>query len=380
VLIEFPGQWGDGPIFGWLRERESLTITALELRKEHSSFKHEYIVAYLCDGEIYRFDRRPDPSVPIDAIMRSGCVSFDTVQEVSSFLDLQPSDCIARLGIPGKVGLSDIILICYRIKNDISASRYSLQKFNCYFFAWSLVSTSLRIASIAEGHERASIYRQSHNLDVLCGEICSHTLDSDFVQTAVATVGTCLTQIAESMLPESMKAYPLGPEEQEEMKLFIKTNLASGQIWLSISPQASPFFFIRKKDGWPWLVQDYQKLNAKTRQNRYPLPLIQELCNQVKGAKYFLKFDIQWGFNNICIKKGDEWKAAFRTNMGLFKPMVMFFRLTNSPATFQAMMDDILHILLDGGTVVVYIDNILIFSMDEESHWRTTEIIPNPKG
>jgi hypothetical protein len=81
-----------------------------------------------------------------------------------------------------------------------------------------------------------------------------------------------------------------------------------------------------------------------------------------------LKFDIQWGFNNICIKKGDEWKAAFRMNMGLFKPTVMFFGLTNSPATFQAMMDDILHILLDRGTVVVYIDNILIFSMDKESH------------
>jgi hypothetical protein len=81
-----------------------------------------------------------------------------------------------------------------------------------------------------------------------------------------------------------------------------------------------------------------------------------------------LKFDIQWGFNNICIKKGDEWKAAFRMNMGLFKPTVMFFGLTNSPATFQAMMDNILHILLDRGTVVVYIDNILIFSMDEESH------------
>jgi hypothetical protein len=99
------------------------------------------------------------------------------------------------------------------------------------------------------------------------------------------------------------------------------------------------------------------------------LLLIQELCNQVKGAKYFLKFDIQWGFNNIHIKKGDKWKAA----MGLFKPTVMFFGLTNSPATFQAMMDDILCILLDGGTVVVYIDNILIFSMDEESHQRTTE-------
>jgi hypothetical protein len=177
----------------------------------------------------------------------------------------------------------------------------------------------------------------------------------------------------EGWVPESTKAYPLGPEEQEEMKSFIQTNLTSGQIRPSISPQASPFFFVRKKDGQLQPVQDYRRLNTKMRRNRYPLPLIQELCDQVKGAKYFSKFDIQWGFNNVRIKDGDEWKAAFRMNMGLFEPTVMFFGLTNSPATFQAMMDEILRILLDGGTVVVYIDNILIFSMDEESHQRTTE-------
>ena len=75
-----------------------------------------------------------------------------------------------------------------------------------------------------------------------------------------------------------------------------------------------------------------------TVKNRYPLPLIQELLDKLKGARYFTKLDVRWGYNNVRIKEGDEWKAAFRTNMGLFEPTVMFFGLTNSPATFQAQL------------------------------------------
>ena len=79
-----------------------------------------------------------------------------------------------------------------------------------------------------------------------------------------------------------------------------------------------------------------------TIKNCYPLPLIQELIDKLKSSKVFSKMDIRWGYNNIRIKEGDEWKAAFRTNKGLFEPTVMFFGLTNSPATFQAFMNHIL--------------------------------------
>ena len=75
--------------------------------------------------------------------------------------------------------------------------------------------------------------------------------------------------------------------------------------------------------------------------DKYPLPLISELIFQLHGARYFAKLDVCWGFNNICIKPGDEWKVAFQTNQGLFEPLVMFFGMTNSPATFQTMMNDI---------------------------------------
>ena len=95
---------------------------------------------------------------------------------------------------------------------------------------------------------------------------------------------------------------------------------------------AALVFFVKKKDGKLRLVQDYRALNAMTVKNKYLLPLIPELIAKLHGAKYFTKLDVRWGFNNVQIKEGDEWKAAFRTNHGLYEPLVMFFGLTNSPA------------------------------------------------
>jgi hypothetical protein len=114
-----------------------------------------------------------------------------------------------------------------------------------------------------------------------------------------------------------------------------------GRIWRSKSPYASGFFLIRKKDRKYCPVQDYRHLNMWTIPNKYPLPLITDLIHDLAGKKLFTKFDIRWGYNNICIKEGDEWKGTFKTSEGLFEPTVMFFGLTNSSATFQTMMDDI---------------------------------------
>jgi len=105
-----------------------------------------------------------------------------------------------------------------------------------------------------------------------------------------------------------------------------------------------------------------------TVKNRYPPLLISELVSQLRRAKYFTKLDVQWGFNNVCIKPRDEWKAVFHTNRGLFEPLVMFFGMTNSPTTFQTMMNDIFRTLIAKGIVVVYLDNILIFTRTEKEH------------
>ena len=171
-------------------------------------------------------------------------------------------------------------------------------------------------------------------------------------------------------VPKDCKIYPLTVKEQEALDQFLDENLKSGRIRPSKSPQASPFFFIKKKDGTLRPIQDYRKLNEGTIKNRYPIPLIQELLDKTKMSNYFTKLDVRWGYNNIRIKEGDEWKAAFKTNRGLFEPTVMFFGLTNSPATFQAFMNTILKDLIQEGSVIVYLDDILIFTRCLSEHIR----------
>jgi len=96
------------------------------------------------------------------------------------------------------------------------------------------------------------------------------------------------------------------------------------------------------------------------------VPLISELMDLLRGAKYFTKLDIRLGYNNVRIKDGDQWKGAFTTNRGLFEPTVMFFRMCNSPATFQAMMDDLFKQLKEKGYCIVYMDDILISAESKE--------------
>lgn len=174
--------------------------------------------------------------------------------------------------------------------------------------------------------------------------------------------------------PETIrsKVYPMPVNEQAELDAFLDENLRKGYIVPSKSPMASPVFFVKKKDGKLRMVQDYRKLNDITVKNRYPLPLASDIINRLRQSKYFTKFDVRWGYNNIRIKEGDEWKAAFTTNRGLFEPRVMFFGLTNSPATFQALMNSIFGDLIAAGKVAVYLDDILIFSDTREEHRRVT--------
>jgi hypothetical protein len=162
--------------------------------------------------------------------------------------------------------------------------------------------------------------------------------------------------------PFKAKMYPLNPEEQKHLQNFLQENLRTGRIRPSKSPIASPFFFVKKKDGTLRPVQDYRILNEWTIKNSYPLPLMSEMIDNLRGAKYFTKLDVRWGYNNIRIKEGDEYKAAFLTNQGLFEPTVMFFGLTNSPATFQTMMNEIFQDLIWTKKVIVYMDDILIYA------------------
>jgi Reverse transcriptase (RNA-dependent DNA polymerase) len=153
--------------------------------------------------------------------------------------------------------------------------------------------------------------------------------------------------------------------------------LESGHIVKADSPQAAPFFFIKKKDGRLRPVQDYQQLNDNTWKDSYLLPLVTELLDRIKDSKYFTKLDIRWGYNNIRIREGDEWKAAFICQEELFIPKVMFFRLCNSPATFQRMMNDIFTNLIAEGKVTIYLDDILIATPDLLTHIQTVREVLN---
>ena len=149
-------------------------------------------------------------------------------------------------------------------------------------------------------------------------------------------------------------------KEEEALNQWLDEQLKAGLIVESKPRYAAPCFYIPKKDSSLWLVQNYKKLNQITIKDKTPLPLIGEVIDKLKEVRYFNKLDLIWGCNNIRIKEGDEWKAAFLTNKGLFELQVMYFRLCNLPGTFQKMMNSIFRELLHEGILANYMDDFVI--------------------
>ncbi|KAF8754651.1 hypothetical protein RHS01_05817 [Rhizoctonia solani] len=148
---------------------------------------------------------------------------------------------------------------------------------------------------------------------------------------------------------------------------YAKDKLKAGKIRPSKSSISSPVMFVPKKDGSCCLVVDYRCLNNRTKKNVYPLPRPNDLMAQLRGAKVFTKLDLRWGYNNVRVKEGDEWKTAFCTKYGLYESLVMTFGLTNAPAAFQHFMNELFKDLLDV-CVIIYLDDILIYSKDDATH------------
>lgn len=161
--------------------------------------------------------------------------------------------------------------------------------------------------------------------------------------------------------------YKLSENERKVLNDYIDENLKKGFIRYSESQCSSPVLFVKKKDLSLRLCVDYRGLNAITVKNRYPLPLIQDLLDRLGLAVIFTRIDLRGAYNLIRIAAGEEWKTAFRTHKGLFKYLVMPFGLTNAPATFQHLMNYIFR-KVDGTFVIVFLDDILIFSKKSEDH------------
>ena len=138
-------------------------------------------------------------------------------------------------------------------------------------------------------------------------------------------------ELKEGFVPRKEKVYSLSRDKREEVQAFVEDQLRKGYIRPSKSPQTSPVHFIAKKDRKRQMVQDYRHINEGTIKNAYPLLLIANILDGVGTRKVFTKLDLRWGYNNVRIKEGDKWKAAFTMHIGSYEPTAMYFGLTNSP-------------------------------------------------
>lgn len=176
--------------------------------------------------------------------------------------------------------------------------------------------------------------------------------------------------------PISKAPYRMAPAELKELKSQLQELIDKKFIRPSVSPWGAPVLFVKKKDGSMRLCIDYRELNKITIKNRYPLPRIDDLFDQLRGAKVFSKIDLRSGYHQLKIKSEDIAKTAFRTRYGHYEFLVMPFGLTNAPAAFMDLMNTVFRDQLDK-FVVVFIDDILIYSLDEETHAEHLRITLN---
>jgi len=174
--------------------------------------------------------------------------------------------------------------------------------------------------------------------------------------------------------PIAKRPYKMPPHELLELKQEIDNSLRLGFIRPSSSAWGAPSLFVKKKDGTNRLVQDYRPINQATIQNKYPLPRINDLYDQLAGSTVFSKLDLRLGYHQIRVRKEDIPKTAFVTRYGSYEYTVMSFGLTNAPATFSRLMNYIFMDYLDK-FVVVYLDDILVFSKNKEEHTEQLRLV-----
>jgi hypothetical protein len=181
-------------------------------------------------------------------------------------------------------------------------------------------------------------------------------------------------ELQPSMAPISRRSYKMAPKELAELKVQLNELMDKGFIHLSSSPWGCPALFVKKKDQSLRLCVDYQHFNAVTIKNKYPLPCIDILFDQLTGAKVFSKIDLHSDYHQIKIRPEGIPKTTLSTRYGLYEYLVISFGLTNAPAHFMYLMNSVFMPELDK-FVVVFIDDILVYSKNEEEHEQHLRII-----
>ncbi|GKA67764.1 putative reverse transcriptase domain-containing protein [Tanacetum coccineum] len=322
--------------------------------KNHMLIDHEYVNCPL------RFDDRIRPAnlLPIHML------DFDVILGMDWLASHRATiDCYARTVIFGNVRQPEFVYHgsspLKSVKLISAMKARTLISHGCQGFLASVMDISLESPNI----ENLSVVREFADVfpDELPGLPPAREIE----------FGIELIPGAE---PISKAPYRMAPVELKELKEQLQEMLENGFIRPSVSPWGAPVLFVKKKDGSMRLCIDYRELNRITIRNRYPLPRIDDLFDQLQGAKYFSKIDLRSGYHQLRVREQDISKTAFRTRYGHYEFLVMPFGLTNAPAVFMDLMNRIFHEYLDK-FVIVFIDDILVYSKSEEEHEQHLRIV-----
>ncbi|KAG8716989.1 hypothetical protein FRC09_014913 [Ceratobasidium sp. 395] len=210
----------------WYNKRRYLKVNTIQYRKEfHAPFRHEYLILFLSDGSICRFDRRPDPSVPLDALKERGSEAYDTVEEITTSTLEGPSiqatsECLATLTFRNELDFFFVFLVCYGIQSDPQAVRYTLLQYNCYFFSWTIILNIARNSVTWEGLPSSSSFKElPKNVASELSEMLVHkllaqstTLCNDLMHKVLAQLAVLIPSRLSIRLPHLRKSLQQLPD------------------------------------------------------------------------------------------------------------------------------------------------------------------------